>query len=468
MASSDDSLRKRPGLDRILSYFLAARKSLSAVEHLHRANEIVATARTSVETVVALRAKVKFLTDNAARELASLRSLRKDSEAIDTDGQQEFHNVLRKLDSADARVQRSVRQLKATIVEQSFNPAETTTKNLHDFVDEHGVEGISVAIRACIDQVNEAQAEFDDSNEAFDAEIKAVERALPSTYTDDAADEELSASVFHALEEQAAELAEFVQSLVKHYDLCVTALKHTEGGSEMVEQAHADDLQGHAPELLQDVEPAEQLSQEEYNEMLTVVQQDAAELEYVTQDIQTLAAGMESNAEQLDVEVNRLRRLYGSLTDAVRLLEDIGTRLALRVNSNAIYRDRWSTQKLLIEQHLVELYGIHDLYEGFLDAYDNLLVEIARRRSTHLKMDKVMQDALDKVEKMRDKEIERRTAFRDEHGEFLPSDIWFGVNEQPARFDVTKADANLSELPVISEEVLAKAVTRSRKKLPRS
>ena len=60
--------------------------------------------------------------------------------------------VLRDLDTADARLQTTLDQLRSTMVDAAFRPADEEARSLHDFVDEGGVEGLKANLRASIDQ----------------------------------------------------------------------------------------------------------------------------------------------------------------------------------------------------------------------------------------------------------------------------------------------------------------------------
>ncbi|RJE16473.1 hypothetical protein PHISCL_11190, partial [Aspergillus sclerotialis] len=68
--------------------------------------------------------------------------------------------------------------LRETIVHASFRPEGEEPRSLHDFLDERGVDELHTALKSSIDRTNNAQAELDTSNNAFDDELHSIKRAL--------------------------------------------------------------------------------------------------------------------------------------------------------------------------------------------------------------------------------------------------------------------------------------------------
>jgi autophagy-related protein 17 len=87
---------------------------------------------------------------------------------------------------------------------------------------------------------------------------------------------------------------------------------------------------------------------------------------------------------------------------------------------------------------MVDLTDLRSLYEGFLDAYDGLILEVTRRKAVRIGVEKVLQEARGKLDKLFEEDVRAREAFRTEQGDYLPSDIWPGLGRGPMRIEFTR------------------------------
>lgn len=85
----------------------------------------------------------------------------------------------------------------------------------------------------------------------------------------------------------------------------------------------------------------------------------------------------------------------------------------------------------MIGSGLAELSDLHSLYDGFLNAYDSLMLEVARRRHVRQRVEKVLRETRHKLDSLHNEDAAARDAFRVEQGDYLPSDIWPGVGLAP-------------------------------------
>lgn len=361
------------------------------------------------------------------------------------------------------------------MVESSFRP-NSTQQSLYDFVDASGVTDLTSALHACIDRTNEAQTELVNSNTSFDEYLNAISAALgalpaPSpinkTNGESMADEEPSPipSLFQSLEDHATEMATLLQSLVTHYDLCVSALKHTEGGLGAATQA-AGDLPA-APNgvkvesLHRDADDVGPIREEERLEMIAVIDNDAAQVDDVVAEIRDRAGDMEAKYQEVVDHIEELRVEFRGLNDVIGMLGAVGNDVGTFVKAGAQFMERWDQEKRVIGEKMTELEGVRDFYDGFLGAYDGLLVEIERRRNVKARMEKVAQEAMAKLEKLFQEDVEERESFRLDQGEYLPSDLWPGLVHPPIRFEITKLDKEGGDIPTISKEALNLAFQRA-------
>ncbi|KAI9767978.1 MAG: autophagy protein 17 [Geoglossum simile] len=461
----------RPALETLIDHLVASKRSLSSIDLVWRANELVTSARAALEECVILGARSGFLKQGIAGQAKVLRRVRDGIEDVAREGQVEFEAVLRELDAADARLQRTLDILRSTAVEPGFRPTDDEPKTLHDFVDDQGVDNLKSSIRSSIDQVQEAQKDFGYSISSFDSDLLAIEKAIVSiTISSPSSSDVLESpipSLLRSLESHAKEMAVLLQSLVRHFDLCVTAIKHTEGGG-----AAARSITGDLPKGMgvmdrgssssdDDSAPPEPITDKEREDMLDVLSKDAAEVEDVVIEIRDRLAEMEARFDPVSSHVNYLSGVHDDAIAAFRLLEEISTRLPVYVSSSREYLMRWEDEKARIESRMEDLDGLREFYEGFSKAYDGLIIEVGRRRGVQVRMEAIIQEAMVKVEQLHDEDATERETFRLDQGDFLPSDIWPGLSNPPPRYEVVPINKDVSGAPELPKKLIEQALRRA-------
>lgn len=475
MASSSESVgqeqdeepRNTP-LETLVSYLLASKRSLSSIDHVWRANEIVTSARTAVEDSVVLRARTGFIQRGIGDQLRILRTVQGGVISVARQGQAKFKAVLKDLDDAEARLRQTLKQLRLTVVEASFRPAEEEPKSLLDFVDEQGVQGVMASLKDSIDTISDAHRELNNSNEAFEEDLKAVKKRLPSdaipNSLQDNPDSQLP-SLLRSLESHAKEMADLLESLVRHNELCVTAVKHTEGGG-----AAAEDIIADLPEDLDlgdrdDRSTSQPISNEDYQEMMSVLEKDANEVDEVVLEIRDRLGEMESQNESIVAYKNNLKDVLTDTTSAFHLLEKIGSSLPGYIARSHDFMARLEEERARIHDRKAELEGLRDFYQGFLRAYDELIIEVGRRRAVQLKMEKLVQDAVTKTRRLYDEDIAEREAFRQHQGDYLPSDIWPGLLNPPMQYELAPTNKGIGDVPDLPKGTIEQAIRRLKETL---
>jgi autophagy-related protein 17 len=136
--------------------------------------------------------------------------------------------------------------------------------------------------------------------------------------------------------------------------------------------------------------------------MLDVLSKDAAEVEDVVIEIRERLAEMETQFDPISSHLSYLSGVHDDAISAFQLLEEIGTRLSVYVSSSRDYLARWDDEKRTIEARMEDLDGLREFYEGFLKAYDGLIIEVGRRRGVQVRMEAIVQEAMAKVEQLHD------------------------------------------------------------------
>ncbi|KAL4785411.1 autophagy-related protein 17 [Aspergillus varians] len=456
-----------PRLEALISHLVAAKRSLSSISHVWRANEIVTAARSTLEESVVLSARTGFLRSGLNNQLRLLYNVRAEVEEISLRGRSEFAGSLKSLDAADARLRNTLGLLRETIVHASFRPEGEEAKSLHDFVDERGVEELHTTLKSSIDRTNAAQVELDSSNHAFDEELQSIKKALgtyrattklassrssvSSSGSQSGSNSSLPSlssmpSMVHSLEMHAQEMADLLESLVRNFDLCVTAVKHTEGGGAAAQSITGDMPAGvissrGGPNIEGDLNahlnaPPDPLSDSEYREMVNVIINDAAEAEDVVMEIQDRIGEMESVTENLLAQRDTLLSVYTATKEVFSHLSSLAsTRLPGYIAQAHSFSGVWNDEHDRIQGGLADLSDLNSLYDGFLDAYDGLIIEVARRRHVRHRVEKILRDTRHKLDILHEEDVNARETFRVEQGDYLPSDIWPGLSREPMRVE---------------------------------
>ncbi|KAI9882468.1 MAG: hypothetical protein M1823_005785 [Watsoniomyces obsoletus] len=478
-------------LEKLLDYLLASKRSLSATEQVWRANTIVHSAREALVEAVELRARSEFLKDGITSQLKILSGVKSGIEGLAKQDKNEFRTTLWGLDDVIARLRETVELLRSTPIEPALRPPGDEQRTLHDFVDEDGVEMLKAGLQECVARRQAGHDEFDKILQQFDSEIQAVRLSLeirpaPSSSGGGDALREAMPSILQTLESHAQEMAALLESLVQHFDLCVTALKHTEGGG-----AAAQNITNDLPtdvNVQQDdrsAAPLEPISDEDRTEMLTVLAKDAAELEDVVLEIRDRLGEMEAQSEDLTSHMNELAAANANTSTAFDRLEEAGSHLSDYIRHGEEFQKKWDEQKRQIDERMEEMENLREFYHGFLTAYDGLLIEVGRRREAQKRMEMVVRDAMTKLDQiyhgtllpfhilagiwtqmcLSEDDLAEREAFRLDQGDFLPSDIWAGLMDAPIQFEFNRIDTETRSIPEIPRAVLEQAARRQRRKL---
>lgn len=454
-----------PTLDGLVLHFVSAKRSLASTTHVYRANELVTHARLLVEEIALLNAKNAFARRALSEQIETLNAAR--DTIIDEDERiaSDFEEKVLKLDAAHERLSKTLDGLRSTIVaSQTSSPGQEDVegKTLHDFIEVEKHESLITSIRKCIDSYHErrgkdAQTPLED----FTSRLNALTTALPSSKAQsETADDSLrmkptivyspkssglpddTPTLFNTLTDHAQTLATLLSQLVKHYDLCVSALKHTEGGGEAARLA-LDDGQIAADDSLYAAR-YEPMDQEEREIMLRVLVGDAEEVEDVISEMAELGQAMEESHDELVVRAERCRSEYRSLQQIHQGLKTLRTGklpLLLQMATN-FYRTFYSELEESLRDDTSALLDLVQFYEQFQRGYGALRKEVRRRETMHERAVAVAEKAQRELNRLFEQDEEAREAFMEDVGDFIPRELGmrFGMDEKGIRFVVGEED----------------------------
>lgn len=429
-----------------------------------RANDLTTHARQLHEESVILRAQTTFLNKGITEQRRLLHKVRRSMIRTYDAGKKEFKHIIKTLDVANEKLETTMDMLRNTAVDPVFRPAGEEPKNLLDFVDENQVHGMREALKASIAELQATQTSFDGDLFRFDDDLRAIAKILNSSASPTPSKSPTDSTsqyppnppnppildLLAALVNRSHSMAEHLASLTHHFDMCVTAVRITEGGTALARRKAAEDSSGGGggggPDAVsisgviaeQETNVAD-LDAEERAEIVQVVLQDAPEVDEVVADLNTEMQQMEAEAAQLRDQADHVRAGYGRVTKAFHVLEEIGVRLSGYIAAEAEFAERWEAEKEGISARLAEMETLRDFYEGYASAYDSLILEVERRRAVEEKIRAVWRKAKEQADRLVGSDWRDREAFRSEVGDYLPTDLWVGMSGPLRRWEVVRA-----------------------------
>lgn len=384
--------------------------------------------------------------------------------------------ILHQLDTAHVGLQATLNVLRETPIEAVLQPPGTPQKHLYDFIDSTSVTDLDNSLRECIDRFQGNQDSLNDSSDALDTALENLHSSIESIpfAPQTASTPSPIPSLYSDLEMQARECAQAFQMLVRHYDLCVTALRHTEGGSDAATQAT-----GHAPRTSESGEgfsaPPEPMSEEERQEMLAVLQKDALEVEDVVEEIRERASEMTLLHSRIENHITHLRGEDSALSNVLRMVAHVAAEVRSHITVAREFQASWveDTQPTLLKG-IEEWENQRDFYERFDLAYAELLVEVAARRRRHEKAKRKAEEAQKELDRLYAEDERAREQFTRVQGDFLPQDIWPGLRLPPWKYEVRPIDAEMEagdehdterSIPQLGRNVVERALSKVKRKM---
>ncbi|KAF3020321.1 autophagy protein 17 [Neopestalotiopsis sp. 37M] len=468
-------------VETLVQHLLEAKKSLSSMAHVLRANEIVTAARQAHEESVILGAQAQFLRRGINDQIRLLLRARRSMTKTYDSGKRGFKRVIKSLDAANEQLETTMDVLRDRIVESAFRPKGEERRNLLDFVDVAQVETMTSTLKDNIVALQSTQTSFDGDLLRFDDDLRALNKtiaAAPSPPSPSASNSHQPVPhLLASLMESSHDMAELLASLTKHFDLCVTAVRTTEGGAALARRkaAEASQAQGDGNNVSISGVIAEQeshmaeldpISPEERMEMLQVVAQDASEVADVVQEIYERLANMEDEYHYLVEQTNQVAAAYTTTLDAFQVLEDISTRFRSYIAAETEFRDRWVAEHESIGAKMDEMEQLRLFYENYAGSYDSLLLEVERRRAQEERVLNIWRKAKESVDRIIDADEKQRENFRHEIAEYIPTDLWPGMDDPIRRWDVIPAQRDLTgedaqgSTPTLDKSVVQAAASR--------
>ncbi|KXJ97626.1 kinase activator [Microdochium bolleyi] len=450
-------------VETLVQYLLDAKRSLSSIGLVLRANELVHNARVAHEESVILAAQSSFLRRGISDQVRILLRIRKSMIRTYDSGKREFKLVIKSLDASNSRLEETMSVLRKRIVDKAFRPPGEEPRDLLDFVDEAQVDAMRDALKENIAALQSTQTSFDGDLLRLETDLRNLSKALapiPAAESPSAsADQQSLLHLLESMVNNSHAMAELLASLTKHFDLCVTAVRTTDGGADLarIKAAEASASQGGTEDVsisgvIADQEShmagqLENMTHEDRAQMLEVLVQDASEVEDVLQELTERIHEMEAEAAQLDEQTNRVKATYMATLEGFKVLEEIGSRLSSYVAAETEFRHRWVEEHNTIEDKMEEMGQLQAFYETYAGSYDGLILEVERRRALEDKVLSIWKKAKDSIDKVVAEDRHQREYFRHEVAEYIPTDLWPGMDAPMREWRLVPATGNDSHSP---------------------
>lgn len=134
----------------LVQHLLNAKRSLSSITFVLRANELVHAARQAHEESVILSANTQFLRRGITEQMRLLLRVRKGLRRTHDDAEREFKHTITSLDLANGRLEETMVSLRSRTVDSAFRPPGEEKRSLLDFVDEAQVHKMREALKESI------------------------------------------------------------------------------------------------------------------------------------------------------------------------------------------------------------------------------------------------------------------------------------------------------------------------------
>lgn len=296
------------------------------------------------------------------------------------------------------------------------NQDRSRWKTLRDFIDERAIEEALERIEEERLQLDDCLARTYDFPQTLAAHITAIRDSLPQLSI------EPVLHVVHRLSTEKDQLvrgmAEDLEGIVRHFGQVKDAMRVEDDGGVI-------DL-----------------------EDLKTLDQDTEELSAVIRDIDQSGRSVEELHEQLCAMKSSLLQGLETHRTILGRLEDLDEIMTAMLSEQQTAQHDVEALLETLESRLVELENLENAYVAYRGSYAHLLQEMVRRERHRAEMEEIVHGMLERLDRYREEEIQRRHEFFTHEGEFIPEDLCPFVTDPPARWSLTSTgedDARVME-----------------------
>ncbi|KAK5989795.1 Autophagy-related protein 17 [Cladobotryum mycophilum] len=412
-------------VDTLVNHLLAAKRSLSSITLVLRADELITAARISHEDTIVLAAQSGFLQGFINDQIRILVQIRRALQSSYEWGKRDFKKLVRSMDEVDNDLGNTMDMLRGTT---------------------GSVDAMRESMKRSIQELQAIQQSFDGDLLRLEDDIRSLSRIIAEAPVPPAT-QAIGLQMIQ-LYGHSNSMADCLASLTRHFDLCVTAIRTTEGAAALARRKAAEITQSQGGESVSisgviteqesNVPDLEPQTAEERANMLQVVSDDAQLVEGVIFDMHHHLGEVEFQCGELGELAQQSKKAYLCMLEAYAALGDIEDRLANYIAAEEDFRNRWEMEKDIVFSKLSEMREMKDFCDRYASAYGGLLLEVERRRNVEEKVLSIWRKAQDSVDRILDADRTSRDLFRQDVGEFLPTDLWADMQGFARRWRVVE------------------------------
>ncbi|KAJ7178587.1 autophagy-related protein 17 [Mycena crocata] len=462
----------RPDQPPLLSLVLQSKKALQQGEQLcSRANDLSNASAQSAVDVLALDAKVRWITNGVLEQLKLAASIAKSIEekrarlgrqvqewdAIRAKHSDALDDILEALGSQlvppdfhehsaasslfgsqhsdeeeepQANAPQSPRHSLSSTVhnvrKEKTRTDRQTWKTLRDFVDDQAIEDVLEKMDNERTTLDDILNKTDEYPETLNTTATAIRESLPDIPPLPDMDKLLTTQ-----DGTITIMARQLESLAAHYDQMAGALHEGEAG-----EAFSD-------------------------EDLQAMNRDTDELPSIMNELEECLASISSTNELLansqEESKGNLAHLHTILND----LDELGEIMTEMLQTQDVVETDCEEQLASLQQHLLTVEHLHERFLSYRTAFNKLMLEIARRRQYREAAENIVRGMMAQLAAMTEEESQVRDHFNSEHGAHLPEDICLCIGNAPTRWEVVPWHGeDLEVLPEIEPDLIAQAKER--------
>ncbi|CAN6625789.1 autophagy-related protein 17 [Trichomonascus vanleenenianus] len=387
-------------------WFREAKQSLSVAGPICiEANELVVTSRKQIEEGTVLWAQVIFFHDAIEEQLGLLQNVQSSFEDYHRKSSREFGDLVNQLAESYQSLDDALKMLDETDLDPELLKEGSDKRNLRSFVFESGIDQLRGTVEDIIYKSKTSEKELGESVMNLASEVLRLRKRMYSVKDIRKKSLEKAHGGTEEVAGHAHAMAELLESLTRHYDQCLKAIELTD--------------QNKVPK-------------EEIGELLQVLENDSYEVEGAVNELHSRRQSIEVSERSVSEFCDKMGKMHIEVVNYFKEL-DTFTSNELReylktLDGHSKDQSEYATE---IAKLVTEVNSLVDYYNLFYKSYHSMVLEIVRRSKAQAKMESLVQTMLNTINSAYNEEVEQRRTFLQEHGDFLPSDLWEGLTESP-------------------------------------
>lgn len=426
----------------VQTWFEEARQSLSIAEPICvSANELVVQGRKNVEHAVLVWGKIHFMQKALDSQIYALNGVDGDLQSIKEQISSEINQTVQRIKLVDQNLAAALKRLESTTVDTAFakQGGQDQSHTLQSFVHEEGIQDLKDALNQAMDRAKAAVQDI--SSIVSDvrgnvSSLLAQQADLETLLVKEANKKQLEnahqISVHSASD--AHDMAQLLENLTSHYDLCQEAL------DMMQDEAKRDS--------------------DDLREVLQVLREDCKQVESAIEELYSKKAALETGSQEIAKFSRQMDETFAKVKQFWQTVDQFGS-TKLTVHTDLVESISATASSAITETQTlgVELESLVEYYSLFYTAYHSMVLEAVRRSNTQQKLQNIVADMEAQLNKLNSEEQIKRQQFIRQYGNYLPADLWPQLEQHPAKPTIHFSPASLPKLKQQTIDKAAKQVS---------